>query len=255
MDKFTILERFSFLRLGDWFNKHASLLVSILIVDLASSKNYGTELLATMVFSIASFCYAFGLNYYLEREIDEQVGKNRVKGIGKKTAIILFALLAALMFIVPILMRNGVALLIALYYFTMATLYSVQPIYLKARGVLSVLSQAAFLLVPQFLFFVSLISSTHIWLIIYLSVWLTLITAKGATIHQIIDYENDLRTGLRTLAVLYGKERTIQFVQILVSAILLSSLVGLLLFEFPINAIAFLVVAFSNPKYKKPLNK
>jgi 4-hydroxybenzoate polyprenyltransferase len=84
-----------------------------------------------------------------------------------------------------------------------------------------------------------------------LSVWLFLLTAKGATIHQILDYANDRDTNLQTFAVRYGMQAAVVLTDAVVFALFALALAGLACFDYPLNAIVFLLVAFSNPRYRR----
>ncbi len=248
MEKF--LAKLSFLRVEDWFFKHAAVLVSIFILTLDSGKIFPKQILATIVFSICSYCYAFGLNYYVERESDKKVGKNRVDMLRPWEAWLLLGLLVAGIFASALVWKNWLALAIAGFSFLMATAYSIPPLYFKERGWFSTVSQAIFLVAPHLWFYLVITENSRPVLAIYLSLWLALITLKGATIHQLVDHANDAQIGWRTFAVVYGLEKTIRFTWVIVYILYGLALAGLFLFPFPINWIVALVVGLSNPAYK-----
>ena len=158
---------------------------------------------------------------------------------------------SAILLAIPWMMGSGAAVLLALYYWIMATLYSWRPVFLKARGVWSVVSQAVFLDVTHFLFFVSLTAYRDPWGIGCLAAWLMLAVAKGATIHQIIDLDNDAQVGLRTLAVVYGRDRAVRLVDTMTWGLCVLSLVPLFVFPFPLALLPTLAMAFSNARYRR----
>lgn len=243
--------KLSFLRLGDWFIKHASLVVAILMLMLSAGRLYAAELLATIIFSVAAFGYTFGLNYYLERDLDARVGKNRVAGVTPAFATAVLVLLAGVMMAVPLVMHSRGAAAIAAAYLVAATIYSARPIYLKARGAAGVLWQAVFLTAPQLIFFVVLSGIREPVITPYLAMWLFLLTAKGAVIHQIIDLDNDDAVGLATFAVRYGRTTTVTVTQILVGLLFLHAIVAFACFPWPMSAVVFMIVAFANPAYRR----
>jgi 4-hydroxybenzoate polyprenyltransferase len=202
-----------------------------------------------------SFSYTFGLNYYVEREIDEQVGKNRVQGVGKRLAFVSLLLMSMGMFIIPMLTQNYYAFFLVTVYFFLATSYSLKPFYLKARGVMSILSPAICEKTIPFLFFVGITGFGNLLLTIYLSTWLSLYTMKRGLFHQIKDYRNDVKTKLRTFAVVYGKEKTIRFCKNLIQVIFVFGFIALFLFGFPLNLIIFLIIVFSNSRYQEEFLK
>jgi 4-hydroxybenzoate polyprenyltransferase len=246
--------KFTFLRFEDWFFKHSAVLVSIFILSLDSNKLFPKEILGTMLFSICTYCYAFGLNYYVERESDKKVGKNRVDMLRPWEAWLLLGLLTTGIFTSALVWRNWLVLAIAVFTFFMATAYSLPPFYFKQRGWFSTVSQAIFLVVPHLWFFLAITEVSNPLLAVYLSLWLVLITLKGATIHQLVDYVNDAQIGWRTFAVVYGLEETIRFTRVIVYILYGLALIGLFLFRFPINWIVVLVVGLSNPTYKPRKN-
>ncbi len=248
MEKY--FSKFTFLRIEDWFFKHASVLVSIFILSLDSSKFFPKEILGTMLFSICTYCYAFGLNYYVERENDKKVGKNRVDMLEPWEAWLLLGLLTIGIFVSALVWMNWLVLAIAFFTFFMATAYSLPPFYFKQRGWFSTISQAIFLVVPHLWFYLAITKTTNSLLAVYLSLWLVLITLKGATIHQLVDHANDAQIGWRTFAVVYGMGKTIRFTRVIVYILYGMALAGLFLFSFPINWITALVVGLSNPTYK-----
>ena len=247
----SVLGKFAFLRPGDWLTKHARVLVCMLVVILVQPGDYAWTAVASIAFSVVGFLYAFGLNYYLERDLDELVGKNRVRDLGTRTAAFLFVGLSAALFAIPAAMGNLAATLVALYYWIMATMYSWRPIFLKARGLLSVASQAVWLEVTHFLFFVCLTGYRNPWGVACLSAWLVLAVAKGATIHQIIGLDNDAKLGLRTLAVAYGRDRAIKIVGGMTWSLYVYSLVPFAVFPFPVALLLALAIVFSNAKYRR----
>lgn len=245
-----ILNKLAFLRLDDWFFKHASVLVSILFISLESGQMNSAALLATMIFSISSYSYAFGLNYYIERDADAIVGKNRVAMLQPWEARAILSGLAMVLFAVPFVMHSLPGLAIALSYFFMATAYSLPPFYFKASGWFSTVSQGIFLVSPHLWMYLALVGIPNPVLAAYLSLWTGLITLKGATIHQILDYENDRQLGWRTLAVTYGPAAAIRFTNWIVLALYILALAALILFIFPINVILLLTIGTSNGKYR-----
>ena len=246
------LKRLSFLRLGDWFAKYELLLVSILILSIQAHQDYTAAILATVGFSITGFSFAFGLNYFVEREADEQVGKNRVRGLKETSVRMLLLSLCLVMFAIPLLTANLAAFLIAAAYFVAAIAYSVKPSYLKSRGISGILICALSLQVLPFLFFVSLTGFDDVRLIIYLSWWLFLHTAKRGLFHQIRDYENDRTVNMNTFAVALGRSTTVRVCKGLVWVTFAWGCASLLLFKAQLNILLFLLVLLSNENYRAP---
>jgi 4-hydroxybenzoate polyprenyltransferase len=248
------LSKFSFLRVEDWFFKHAAVLVSIFILSLDSRNLFPKEVLGTMLFSICTYCYAFGLNYYVERDDDKKVGKNRVDTLHPWEAWLLLGLLVIGIFASALIWKDWMTLAIAAYTFFMATAYSLPPLYFKQRGWFSTVSQAIFLVVPHLWFYLTITEISNLFLAVYLSFWLALITLKGATIHQLVDHANDVQIGWKTFSVVYGIDKTIRFTRVIVYILYGMAIAGLFLFPFPINWIVALVIGLSNPTYKPRKN-
>ncbi len=245
------LARFAFLRPGDWLTKHARLVVCMLVVAIVRPGDYGAAAVAAIAFSVIGFSYAFGLNYYLERDLDERVGKNRVKDLDAVSAAILFIGCTVALIAIPVAMGSRGATILALYYWVMATAYSSRPIFLKARGAWSVVSQAVFLDVVHFWFFVWLAGYRDARGIACLSLWLMLAVAKGATIHQVVDLDNDAKLGLRTLAVALGRDRTIALVNAMTWTLYACSVAPLVAFRWPVAFLPALAIVFSNAWYRR----
>jgi len=247
--------KFAFMRLGDWLPKHITLFLGMFIVSIAAENLYPAEVLATVIFSIFSFSFTFSFNYYVEREMDELVGKNRVKGVSPALAYSIFGIQIAGMLSVPLAMVNVRALILSLVYLCCAIIYSVRPVHLKKRGIWSVAIQAVTLRLIPFVFFIVLIDFQDYLLIYYLSIWLILLTVNRATYHQLKDYDNDLKLNWPTFAIVLGKDRAILLTQIVVGAIYALGFIAIFLFPANIKYLILLFVALSNPHYRKPPSK
>ena len=244
--------KLAFLRLGDWLPKNITLLLGLFIVSIATENMYPAKVLATVVFSIFSFSFTFSFNYYVERDMDELVGRNRVKGVSPALAYSIFGIQIVGMMSVPLLMGNVKALILGLVYLCWAIMYSVKPVYLKKRGVWSVATQAVTLRLIPFMFFIVLGDFQSSLLIYYLSIWLILFTANRATYHQLKDYDNDLKLNWPTFAIVLGKDRAILFTQIVVGAIYALGFIAVFMFPANIKYLILLFVVLSNPHYRKP---
>ena len=261
---------FNLLRGNDWwFYKIPPLLAiayaQILIQDTPPQQSIVTllSLLISMFFVAA---YGHVVNDIFDIEIDSQAGKqNRMASLSKGQRTLL-SLSLAILGVIPWLFigfNSTSAILLASIY-TLLTIYPAPPLRLKERYIWGVVADAATVhAIPTLLVatvFSSLIatseSGSH-FLAIVATVWGFGCGIRGILLHQIWDRDNDLKSGIKTLATKFGVESLrfwINYIVFPLEAILSVVLVLLISQSAPSLLVSFtiyLLLQFLSTEYDK----
>ncbi len=261
---------FNLLRGNDWwFYKIPPLLAiayaEILIQDTPTQQSIVTllALLASMFFVAA---YGHVVNDIFDIEIDSQAGKqNRMASLSKGQQTLL-SLSLAILGVIPWLFIgfNSTSAILLGSIYTLLTIYPAPPLRLKERYIWGVVADAATVhAIPTLLIttvFSSLIatseSGSH-FLAIVATVWGFGCGIRGILLHQIWDRDNDLKSGIKTLATKFGVESLrfwINYIVFPLEAIFSVVLVLLISQSAPLLLVSFtiyLLLQFFSTEYNK----
>ncbi|MGB6295605.1 MAG: UbiA family prenyltransferase, partial [Rivularia sp. (in: cyanobacteria)] len=261
---------FNLLRGNDWwFYKIPPLLAiayaEILIQDTPPQQSIVTllSLLISMFFVAA---YGHVVNDIFDIEIDSQAGKqNRMASLSKGQRTLL-SLSLAILGVIPwwFLGFNSISVILLASIYTLLTIYPAPPLRLKERYIWGVVADAATVhAIPTLLVatvFSSLIatseSGSH-FLAIVATVWGFGCGVRGILLHQIWDRDNDLKSGIKTLATKFGVESLrfwINYIVFPLEAILSVVLVLLISQSAPLLLVSFtiyLLLQFFSTEYDK----
>ena len=132
--------------------------------------------------------------------------------------------------------------------FIAATVYSLEPFHLKRRGIWGVINGPFYQRVLPFLFFVTLLDSYPPVLVGYLTIWLFLGSFEVFLLHELKDYQADLKADVQTYVVEVGEERAHQFRNLVHISIMVYALLSWARFE--VHVATFLCVAMLMFKFK-----
>lgn len=250
------------LRLRNPWNYKAPLLIAFPYFAIAAGRVPWDRALAGVLASFCTIAGIAGVAYFLndltDAEQDRLAGKdNAVAALSWPERVMLLALFltAALgpWLYLPFTRTTGVLLAVELALFVV---YCVPPFRLKERGVLGVMTDAAYAhalpAVLALLTFAQMASEPYQQLALFagvLGVWQFALGMRNIVLHQLQDYDRDVNAGTETLAVAIGPKRLesllrvifvpLEIVAFIAFAIVLSREVP----WFPLASVAYIVLA------------
>ncbi len=202
----SILKIKELVRWHEWYDsKLPFLFIALSYILIAHRSQRPSPLVAFRLLAFGCVYLAFGyaLNDFSDREQDSAANKpNAMSELPPaKRLLFLAALFTASLLILPLQSTLELVVVITSYFF--AIFYSLPPLRFKERGLWGLLvSAAAQRSLPVLLFFSAY--TTPGWVVVALCILYLFIGLRWMFIHQIIDVENDLRTGVHTLATIKG---------------------------------------------------
>ena len=210
---------FNLLRGNDWwFYKIPPLLAiayaEILIQDTPTQQSIVTllTLLISMFFVAA---YGHVVNDIFDIEVDCQAGKqNRMASLSKGQRTLL-SLSLAILGVIPWLFIgfNSTSAILLVSIYTLLTIYPAPPLRLKERYIWGVVADAATVHAIPALLVATVFSNLTVSsppenyiLEVIATTWAFAVGVRGILIHQICDRENDLKSGVKTLATKFDVE-------------------------------------------------
>ncbi len=241
------------LRMDRWFNKleitffcAAILLILHPIDDPLGPVAYFTA------FNLVFYPYLYLINSVCEREEDLKGGKDIYYGFSHKSAIAITVVFGIATLILSFYPERMFTSIIGGLSFIAATVYSVEPFHLKRRGLWGVYNGPFYQRVLPFLFFVSLLDSFPMVLVCYLTFWLFLGSFEIFLIHELKDYQADLKAQVKTYVVNVGEARAHKFRNAVHIFIICYAFSSWFLFDF--NTSVILCVAILMFKFKNGHN-
>lgn len=200
-------------------------------------------LLVTALIPLAS--YVCVINDITDERDDRRAGKsNTMAGKSRwfKAAWLLACVLAGVL-AACLLSPNPAAFLLYLANWLVFTLYSVPPVRLKKRGSLGVFADACGgQLLPALWIALLVDPKASAFFVAALAVWAFAFGLRGILFHQAGDFENDCKSGVRTLAVRLGLMRLSRLVRFGIFPIELLALAALLWLSGSVFAIPLLAI-------------
>jgi 4-hydroxybenzoate polyprenyltransferase len=205
--------KFAFARLGNWwFSKIPPLLaVGYLAIGLEDFEfGHATVLLASFLLSVSCVAvYGHIINDIFDIDEDRRAGKpNSMADLGRSSRWSLALAYVCAGFLPAIVVGYSAVTVVLLgVNYLWPTIYSLPGIRLKERGVLGVICDALGSHVTPTLFALALFGATssaapsgHLALALMITLWAAVLGIKGILHHQIIDRDNDTRSGAVTFA-------------------------------------------------------
>jgi len=237
------------IRMDRWFNKleMTYFCASVLLLLQPMEDPFATLAYFT-AFNLVFYPYLYLINSVCEREEDLKGGKDIYYGFSHGVAIAITAVFGILTLVLSFYEGQEDTALIGVLAFIAATVYSLEPFHLKRRGIWGVINGPFYQRVLPFLFFVTLLDTYPVVLVSYLSIWLFLGSFEVFLLHELKDYQADLKADVQTYVVKVGEARAHQFRNIVHIIIMAYALVSWALFEA--HVATFLCVAMLMFKFK-----
>lgn len=231
------------LRLDRWFNKLEVTFVCGAIILLTHPIDEPFKPIAYFTaFNLVFYPYLYLINSVCEREEDLKGGKDIYYGFSHRSAIwmtVFFGIATLALSFYP--QRPGTAL-IGILVFIAATVYSLEPIHLKRRGLWGVFNGPFYQRVLPFLFFVSLLDVYPARLVAYLTLWLFASSFEVFLLHELKDYRADLAANVQTYVVKVGEQKAHAFRDAVHIAIIGYGLLSFALFDFYTSVLLCLTI-------------
>lgn len=199
---------FSYIRLSEWYDSKIPLMMAALMYFYyLDMKQYGAgqflvRFIAYMLYISMFLAFSYVINDFSDIEVDRKAGKHKIISELSTVIIIVSMILLATIGIIPllILVQNKIGyLLLTAFIYLAGAAYSIHLFRFKEKGVIGLLecsiAQRCFPLLP--LFFIVKVP------MIFFGIFQVISFVNGIRyllIHQNIDYENDLKSGVITLA-------------------------------------------------------
>ena len=194
---------FQLIRMKEWmFSKIPFMFIPLFTFCSKQTLTYDMLLVFACYFVYLAFFFSFGyaINDYSDREIDAIVGKTNIMGElgeGKCRVVLLLLILGCIPF--GIVCRNMWIIPIFLFVYFWGAAYSIKPFRFKERGLFGLiecsLAQRTLPMLPLLAYSKDMVQYVLIWGGIG-----ALVGLRYILIHQIIDLENDTKSGTETFA-------------------------------------------------------
>ncbi|RJR31678.1 hypothetical protein C4569_01845 [Candidatus Parcubacteria bacterium] len=225
-----ILDFAKLIRFNEWLDKLWLLIISLVVLLMATGKNFYFEAVAQAAYLFFLLAFGFLLNSVFEKDIDLAVGKNRHLDLFTPGQIKLFILSFLLIVsLLPLFFNNGLAQLYNLMMIILAVFYSMPPLYFKNKPVLGILVPS-FLQGPSTLLFLSVSDINTVYLGLIGAIVLA-VNIYMQLIHQVRDFENDKKMNLKTFAVFFGSETTYFMIRLFIIIVVFLLLAIFFLFD------------------------
>lgn len=214
-DKMNLRNLLLFCRVFEW---GVHLLVFILIalccyftivITLTKYLYYVLGVSAYFIF-VASFGYI--CNDFSDRDIDMKQGKTKyLTSLPSVYVRLILSLLIVLAIgVLSILNSSFEIIALGIFQIIFAYLYSMKPIRLKERGILGIFSAAIIQRIPP-LIILSILTSLNIFVVVYVSAWLSILGGLFIIEHQIEDHKVDYLSGVKTFVVSIGIKKALRY--------------------------------------------
>ena len=194
------------MRIGQWWNKLLILFAAamIMVVWNQNAEGFYGALIFMFVYAIFGGSYGYVINSYFDRIPDEKLNKYPdVRHFTKREHGLVLVFLGLMTLLMPLYYQDLTIVAIGVVIFLLITFYSAPPLRFKERSILGPLSVAFAHRPLPFLFFMLLIPA-DMMLTVFLFIWLSLIGLPQTIGHQLLDYENDIKTGIKTMPQAMG---------------------------------------------------
>ena len=197
------------------------------LIFLPNPTQYSIQFIIFLVFQSTLLSYGFVINSYSDRLQDAIAGTDF--GIGKfsTAGIMAMILLLGIAALSAGLLVNEKAAIVAVLALLLATFYSVRPLRLKEKGFAGALCSSLPQSALPFIFFVSATAFSGVAPMI--AAWLFLKHTRNEMHHQLLGYAADKKSGVNSLGVAWGKEKTSKIINIISFIFMLSAVAPFLL--------------------------
>lgn len=199
---------------------HACLLtISYLLLTSSLGIQNWSYFLTVFVLIIALglyIVYMFLVNDFFDIPTDKIAGEKReIHDMPERLVIALILLLVILSFSTVILLTSQMVFLtIYVVTFLLATFYSAPPLRFKNRGILGIASATLVEKTLPILLIFSFFQHYRLDTLVFVSLF-TVLQVEMITHHQFLDYEGDVKAGVKTYVVKIGEEKSLRMIRLL----------------------------------------
>jgi 4-hydroxybenzoate polyprenyltransferase len=231
-------------RAYEWMDKlQVNFLAAFLVVILFTQwADFFFFLLIYCIYQLFLISYGYVINSYADREDDLKAGKHReITYVPNGHLFLIIGFLAVGSLGIPLFFNTKIKIL-GVITFLLATFYSLKPIRFKERGLLGILVPALTQRSLLFLFFALLVSSSTL-IDLYLFIWLALIGIIIIMAHQLMDFDNDKKTGTHTWAIAVGIKRAKKYTSYTSKFTILYLIIPISILPVPTGLVISIVLA------------
>ena len=227
---------------------HAYLMAVFYILLVTQTLGYDLlwKVLALIV-SLGVYLIAqFHINDFYDMPTDKMAGRYREVHDMPKIQVVILILLVVLLSYAVTLILIGQPLYTLIYTITylVGLFYSAPPLRFKGRGIYGIISNILMekdlpllLIISFFQYF----TVDAMFLLVLFSLW----HLEGILTHQYVDYEVDLKAGVRTFVVEIGSKKTLKILKFLqpIVAVLFILFCLIIMIQMPYSAVFFIPLA------------
>jgi 4-hydroxybenzoate polyprenyltransferase len=245
----TLSNLLKLVRAYEWIDKLQLNFIAafILIIYLSNPIQYFSKIIILGLYIIFLGSYGYVINSYADRESDSKVGKHSESLYFSKRQIRSILVVFAIPSIaIPLSFPDTRIWILGITTFLLVTFYSLRPLRFKERGTSGIITAALTQRTLPFLLFVFLIPNHNSIIAYFLLFWLSLIGIAIIMTHQFSDFEKDLKSGVNTWAVERGKRSVKNWINSILTLILVCVLAPIIIFPLYEGAtISLIILAFS----------
>ena len=235
------------LRVNEWYSK---IQIVAVIIILSSMFNNRIESLANIALPMAitwlyMFCYlafSYVFNTITDATEDQIAGKDRTYGLQYSTLYTISITIGFFQFL-PLAFSNEMFIFVVLFLFSnliLSIAYSWAK--LKTRGCSGLIAPALCQRAGPFILFILLSGGKFAKLDIFLLIWLILLGVHSIIFHQVIDFDNDIRSGISTFVVEIGIIKANILLYLLSGLIIVTSFIPFVILSAQPAIIVFLLL-------------
>lgn len=199
---------FSYIRLSEWYDSKIPFMLAAFMyfyyldIEQYSGEQFLERFIAYMLYISMFLAFSYVINDFSDIEVDRKAGKHKIISELPVPVVIASMILMVCIGICPLLLivKNRITyLLLSVFIYLAGAAYSIHIFRFKEKGIIGLLecsvAQRCLPLIP--LFFIVKIPLLFFWIFQLISF---VNGIRYLLIHQNIDYENDMKSGVATLA-------------------------------------------------------
>lgn len=199
---------FSYIRLSEWYDSKIPFMLAAFMyfyyldIEQYSCEQFLERFIAYMLYISMFLAFSYVINDFSDIEVDRKAGKHKIISELPVPVVIASMILMVCIGICPLLLivKNRITyLLLSVFIYLAGAAYSIHIFRFKEKGIIGLLecsvAQRCLPLIP--LFFIVKIPLLFFWIFQLISF---VNGIRYLLIHQNIDYENDMKSGVATLA-------------------------------------------------------
>jgi len=220
------------LRLRDWWDKWLHLAGAAFLFWIDSGRIGITE--GKFIAYIAAVIFLLIGGYAMNAAADfpQDRGAGRTDPPQQKHSLILSIVSLVIGLILILIITNeALPLMITAATILLGLEYSLLPMRFKERGIWGPITGSVIQKPALFLIFIAILSVWN-WLSLILLAWLFFSSMLGMLGHQVLDYKNDLKTGVHTFAVRYSPRLALILSIVFAALISMTIMVPLIFYSF-----------------------